>query len=125
MRKLSNVEMEWLQKTFRIREEAIELYSYLKYYYKCLGMDRYELFNDIVKLSIKKGTDRVKLRELEGIRKVKGFTITQSVLLEFEELIKNNRNTKGETVEKAIAIFAKEKLKHKEFKKVNKYIYKT
>lgn len=122
MRRLSEVEIEWLQKTFRIREEAIELYTYLKYYYKCLGMDRYELFNDIAKLSVKKGTDKVKLKELKGTRRVKGFTITKDTFPEFEELIKNNRNRKGETVEKAIAIFAKDKLKHKEFKKVNKYI---
>lgn len=125
MRKKETIPKKWLQKTFRIRAEAINLYKYLEYYSTTHDISKDVLFNKIVIYSlnyIRKEKPNIYVKGITERRLVKGFTMTQETLDKLKENIKNEKMKKGEYIEILIAIYAIKKLPKKDLKDFDMYI---
>ncbi|MEG2609142.1 MAG: hypothetical protein RSA91_00540 [Bacilli bacterium] len=126
MRKRQYFDKEWKQRTFRIREEAIEIYTYLEYKAVAGGLSKYALFDKIVEESITdilKNNPPISIKDFNSKREVKGFTISTEIEEILEKLIGINDLGKGEVVEILIGLYAKNNLTEEELKSLKTYLY--
>jgi len=123
MRKNDN----WIQKTFRIRPEAISLYMYLEYYIdKTYDIPAYRAFDEIIEYSIShiagNNIDFV-VSEFNSKRSVKGFTISKKNLDLLKKFFSLNKGVKkGQIIEIMIALYAAKHLSEEELSKLKTYM---
>lgn len=126
MRKKTQSQEKWLQKTFRIRPEAVNMYKYLEFYASIHNISKDSLFDIIVNYSLDYITEEkpgIFLKEVEGDRLVKGFTIKKETLDRLNEFVQNKASKKGEQIELLIGIYALGHLNKEKLKELNIYIY--
>ena len=125
MNKKKYFDIKPLNRTFRIREEAVEIYRYLEYKAVCDNISKYKLFDKIVEFSIRKILiDELNegIYEFNGKREIKGFTLSEEVNRALETFICINNLKKGEAVELLVAVYAKYNLNKVELEKLPMYM---
>lgn len=134
MRKKDTTNKTWLQKTFRIHSEIINLYKYLEFFAMRNSISKDILFETIAIFSLEyiesemasyKFNYRFDLEKMgkDVVREVKGFTMTESTLDRLETFFVSNKPyKKGESIEILIALYAVKHLENYELENLNIYI---
>lgn len=127
MRNKETLNQDWLQKTFRVRIEIINLYKYLEFYGINNNIPKDMLFEGVVNYSldfIENYKQPLEINSIDVKREVKGFTFTNETydrLLNYFKLKKGEKK-KGEIVEMLIEIYSLTHLKKEEIENVYPYV---
>lgn len=124
MRKKDELNKNWLQKTFRVRDEVISLYKFLEFHGVQNNISKDNLFELIANYSIdflEENNPTFELYEFNGKRSVKGFTLSEKTLERIEHFQKKYKRIlkKGESIEVLLYIYA---INHLSKREVNKLV---